>query len=131
MSGTGNGDSFIRVNACRTAASICRLDNASPPLADAIKVIAGQQGELQRSAGDRWGRTGEGQGGIIGIEVVDDEELEGMCGDKEGGDGKSSKKKQGRVVFDFNCGGLFRAYYEVDENSGTEKPKVMVFKQDY
>ncbi|EXJ64671.1 hypothetical protein A1O7_01009 [Cladophialophora yegresii CBS 114405] len=131
MSGTGNGDSFIRVNACRTAASICRLDHPSPPLTDAVRVIAGQQGQLQRSAGDRWGKTGEGQGGIIGIEVVSEEEEPArICGDKGDGDLKS-KKKQGRVVFDFNCGGLFRAYFEVDENSGTEQPKVMVFKEEY
>ncbi|KIW72831.1 hypothetical protein PV04_01000 [Phialophora macrospora] len=131
MSGTGNGDSFLRVNACRTVASICRLDSSSSPLADAVRVVAGQQGELQRSAGDRWGKTGEGQGGIIGIEVVGEEEVEGVCGGKKGGDLKSSKEMRGRVIYDFNCGGLFRAYYEVDEHSGTEQPKVMVFKEEY
>ncbi|OCT44136.1 asparaginase [Cladophialophora carrionii] len=130
MSGTGNGDSFIRVNACRTAASICRLDYPPAPLTDAVRVIAGQQGQLQRSAGDRWGKTGEGQGGIIGIEVVSEEEPDRIRGDKAGGDLRS-KKRRGRVVFDFNCGGLFRAYFEVDENSGTEQPKVMVFKEEY
>ncbi|KAJ9608785.1 hypothetical protein H2200_006556 [Cladophialophora chaetospira] len=130
MSGTGNGDSFIRVNACRTVASICRLDYPSPPLAEAMRVIAGPKGELQRSAGDRWGKTGEGQGGMIGIEVIDEQEPDVECGVDSKGETKS-KKKTGRVAFDFNCGGLFRAYYEVDEKTGTEEPKVMVFKEEY
>lgn len=67
--------------------------------------MAGLGGELQLSAGDRWGKTGEGEGGIIGIELVD---------------GK------GKIVFDFNCGGMFRCW--VDDH-GNEK--VMVFKDEY
>ncbi|KIW35287.1 uncharacterized protein PV07_01990 [Cladophialophora immunda] len=135
MSGTGNGDSFLRLNAVRTVAAHCRL--SGPPsvsLADAVKLVTGPGGELQRSAGDRWGRTGEGQGGIIGIEVIDelDEEEPQPWTDglKKRTEWEGSRKKRGRVVSDFNCGGLFRAYYELDE-SGVEMPKVMVFHEEY
>ena len=103
MSGTGNGDSFLRTAAARTAAAIARWSDRS--LASSVQQIAGAGGELQRSAGDRWGRTGEGEGGIIGIELVN-----GV----------------GRTVFDFNCGGMFRAW--TDDN-GNER--MMVFKDEY
>lgn len=138
MSGTGNGDSFLRTDACRTAASICRLGYPGfPPLSNALRSIAGPNGELQRSAGDRWGKTGEGQGGIIGIEVIDEitpETLAGSGADRDTYEdeitGLNAKRKRGKAVFDFNCGGLFRAYYEVKE-TGEETPKVMVFKEEY
>lgn len=124
LSGTGNGDSFLRTNAVRTAASISRFSPQNVSLSDAIHLIAGPDGELQRSAGERWGRTGEGQGGIIGIEVTDD-----------GGDGSErfyNGKRTGKAVFDFNCGGLFRAYYEQDakDDGGKEVPRVAVFRED-
>ncbi|KIV80676.1 hypothetical protein PV11_08161 [Exophiala sideris] len=125
MSGTGNGDSFLRVNAARTAAALCRFSQ-STSLAGAVTAVAGPNGELQQSAADRWGRTGEGQGGIIGIEVID-EDFHGTPYDN----GKQLRKKVGCAVFDFNCGGLFRAYYEGGEAGGEERPKVMVFKEEY
>jgi L-asparaginase len=103
MSGTGNGDSFLRVNAVRTSAAISRFSSQS--LAEAVTRIAGPEGELQKSAGSRWGTTGEGEGGIIGIELV----------------GSTS-----RVVWDFNCGGMFRAW--IDEE---RKHRFMAFKDDY
>lgn len=103
MSGTGNGDSFLRLAAVRTAGAIVRF-SPERSLASAVTQIVGQGGEMQRSAGDRWG-SGEGVGGIIGIELVD---------------GK------GDVVFDFNCGGMFRCW--VDEMG---KEMVMVFKEEY
>ncbi|KAF2482348.1 nucleophile aminohydrolase [Neohortaea acidophila] len=99
MSGTGNGDSFLRVNAARTAAAIARYARNAPynvgvPLQDTISNVAGPGGELQRSAGDRWRKTGEGEGGIIGIDY------------DEG---------KGKVVFDFNCGGLYRAWIDDED----------------
>ena len=103
MSGTGNGDSFLRTAAVRTAGAIVRF-SPDLSLASAVNQIAGSGGELQRSAGDRWG-SGEGEGGIIGIDLVD---------------GK------GEVIFDFNCGGMFRCW--VDELG---KERVMVFKDEY
>lgn len=103
MSGTGNGDSFLRTAATRTAAAMARWSNHS--LAASVQGIAGAGGELQRSAGDRWGKTGEGEGGIIGIELVD-----GV----------------GRIVFDFNCGGMFRAW---TDDFGKER--MMVFREEY
>lgn len=91
ISGTGNGDSFLRLSAASTAANRSRF--ASTSLADAVRWMAGPQGELQNSAGERWGRSHEGTGGMIGIEVV---------GEK------------GEVVFDFNCGGMIRAWVDED-----------------
>lgn len=106
MSGTGNGDSFLRTNAVRTAAAIMRFSSSpGPSLADALARVAGPHGELQRSAGDRWGATGEGQGGIIGIELLGNE---------------------GRIALDFNCGGMFRAW--VNDKG---EHRCMVFKEDY
>lgn len=122
LSGTGNGDSFLRTNAVRTSASISRFSPHHVPLSDAVKLIAGPNGELQRSAADRWGRTGEGQGGIIGIEVTDNE---------ANGSNQSSSANRGTAVFDFNCGGLFRAYYEDSQVGGKEVAKVAVFREDY
>ena len=104
MSGTGNGDSFLRLAAVRTAGAIVRF-SPDRSLSSAVSQIAGSGGELQRSAGDRWGKTGEGEGGIIGIELV-------------GGKGK--------IVSDFNCGGMFRTWVD---DEGEEK--VMVFKEEY
>ncbi|KAF2171572.1 hypothetical protein M409DRAFT_63796 [Zasmidium cellare ATCC 36951] len=103
MSGTGNGDSFLRVNAVRTAAAIARYSSLPGTsswsrvyLQRAVQAVAGPHGQLQHSAGDRWKKTGEGEGGIIGIELVDGE---------------------GKIVFDFNCGGMFHAWVD-DEGKG-------------
>ncbi|KAL8753817.1 MAG: hypothetical protein Q9199_004786, partial [Rusavskia elegans] len=104
MSGTGNGDSFLRTAATRTAAAMARFQPGRS-LASAVREIAGSGGELQRSAGDRWGKTGEGEGGIIGIELVN-----GVA----------------KIVADFNCGGMFRCWID---DEGAEK--VMVFKEEY
>jgi L-asparaginase len=105
MSGTGNGDSFLRVNAVRTAAAMSRFSNPSMALSTAVARVAGSGGELQKSAGDRWKKSGEGEGGIIGIELVG---------------------TQGKIVADFNCGGMFRAW--VDD---AEKQRCMVFKEEF
>ena len=117
ISGTGNGDSFLRLCACRTAGAIVRFSPPPPnglvpsrTLASAINQITGLGGELQRSAGDRWGKTEEGQAGMIGIEFVDD--------------GKGDAK--GQVVYDFNCGGMFRCFVDAE---GRER--VMVFREEY
>jgi len=104
MSGTGNGDSFLRLAAARTAGAIVRF-SPDRSLASAVNQVAGPFGELQRSAGDRWGETGEGEGGIIGIELLD---------------GK------GEAVYDFNCGGMFRCWVD---DFGVER--VMVFRDEY
>lgn len=108
ISGTGNGDFFLRLAAARTTAAIVRFSGADDQrrsLVSAMAQIVGPGGEMQRAAGDRWGKTSEGQGGMIGIELV-------------GG--------VGRVVFDFNCGGMFRGW--VDESG---KVRVMVFKEEF
>lgn len=100
MSGTGNGDSFLRINAVRTAAAIARYSRSTPlssgiyPLQAAVSTVAGPNGMLQQSAEDRWLKTGEGEGGIIGIDFRED--------------------RGGTVVADFNCGGMFRAWVDDD-----------------
>ena len=111
LSGTGNGDSFLRMAAVRTAAAMARFGSSPSSivsLATAVSAIAGPGGELQQSAGDRWGKAFEGQGGIIGIVA-------------------SSDQKAGQVVFDFNCGGMWHAW--LDNETG--KPRVMVFHDEY
>ncbi|EGP87949.1 uncharacterized protein MYCGRDRAFT_40961 [Zymoseptoria tritici IPO323] len=104
MSGTGNGDSFLRIAAVRTAAAMAP-HSSGVTLQQAVTAIAGPHGELQRSAGDRWHKTGEGEGGIIGLEL-----------DANG---------QGHVVFDHNCGGMFRAFLDDvgQEQFGVFHPK--------
>ncbi|PSK34126.1 Isoaspartyl peptidase [Elsinoe australis] len=105
MSGTGNGDSYLKLCCARTVAAMTRFSSPSPSLQTAVSKMAGPDGLLQESAEDRWGKTGEGEGGIIGIELV-------------GGIGK--------VVSDFNCRGMFRAWVD-DDGQG----QMMVFKDDY
>lgn len=124
VSGTGNGDSFLRVAAARTAAAMLRFSAPSSflTLADAVTAMAGPGGELQRSAGPRWNITGEGEGGIIGIEVGSTL-APVQCSDGD-------KLRRGQVVFDFNCGGMWRAYIEEDAN-GREMERIMVFREEY
>jgi L-asparaginase len=102
MSGTGNGDSFLRTNAVRTASAIARYrgskSNEKTSLQDAITEVTGPGGELVKSAGGRWRKTGEGEGGIIGIEVT-------VVVDEDG----NKKSAVSHIVDDYNCGGMFRA----------------------
>ncbi|TKA62131.1 hypothetical protein B0A55_11408 [Friedmanniomyces simplex] len=100
MSGTGNGDSFLRLNAVRTAAAMVRFTQSDPhhaytvgraPLQGAVTAMAGPHGALQLSAEDRWLKSGEGEGGVIGIDLQDGE---------------------GSIVADFNCGGMFRTWID-------------------
>lgn len=111
VSGTGNGDSFMRIAAVRTVAAIARYSSAAS--AEALRRVAGRGGELEKSAGGRWGITGEGQGGMIGVgcEVVRDAE------------GNVIETK-GEILQDFNCGGMFRAW--IDD---TGEPRAMVFRE--
>lgn len=104
MSGTGNGDSFLRINAVRTASAITRFSSSSTTLQEAVTVVAGPHGMLQQSAGAHW-TSGEGEGGIIGIELA------------EG---------HGTIVADFNCGGMFRAW--VDDHG---KCQMAVFRDKF
>lgn len=126
LSGTGNGDSFLRLAATRTISAMIRFSSLSPPrtLASAVTQVAGPAGELQQSAGDRWGRTGEGEGGVIGIELVYDSppssSLDKDGRGEEGGHGEE-RETGGTVVFDFNCGGLMRCYVDPQ---GVERAEV-------
>jgi L-asparaginase len=102
MSGTGNGDSFLRTNAVRSASAIAQYKPRTS-LRSAVAQVSGPGGDLQKSAGDRWRKTGEGEGGIIGIEFT---AVRNEMGDVV--------KSTSEVVLDYNCGGMFRAY--VDEH---------------
>ncbi|GKT60053.1 L-asparaginase precursor [Colletotrichum tofieldiae] len=100
-SGTGNGDSFMRVAAGRTVGAVARWKPLSG--ADAVSFVAGPGGELQKSAGDRWRITGEGEGGIIGIEIAVSRDEEGsVVGVRSG------------ILQDFNCNGMYRAWIDED-----------------
>lgn len=100
LSGTGNGDSFLRVAAVRSVTGIARWTGVTT--AEALRRIAGQNGELQKSAGDRWGKTGEGEGGMIGLEAV-------IIRDAMSGE---IVETRGEILQDFNCGGMFRAWID-------------------
>jgi L-asparaginase len=100
VSGTGNGDSFLRTGAARTVGAIARFAGDSGAVA--VAKVTGPGGELQRSAGDRWGKTGEGEGGMVGIEVVVTRDDEGNFVDA-----------RSELLQEYNCGGMFRAW--VDE----------------
>ncbi|EMD88564.1 hypothetical protein COCHEDRAFT_1181673 [Bipolaris maydis C5] len=102
LSGTGNGDSFLRTSAARTTAAKSRFSSQS--LSDATTWMVGRGGELQKSAGNRWDGVHEGVGGIIGIELVGN---------------------RVQVVQDYNCGGMFRAWTE--ENGSR---KCLIFRED-
>lgn len=130
LSGTGNGDSFLRINAARTVSAMLRFSSPQSylqTLAEAVTAIAGPGGELEQSAGQRWGRTSEGQGGIIGIEV----EVEDPAEADAEGEEKGISLRRGKVVFDFNCGGMFRAWMEEVDGGKGERERVMVFREEY
>ncbi|KAI0906201.1 L-asparaginase precursor [Ustulina deusta] len=97
VSGTGNGDSFLRVAAARSVASIARWAGLSA--SDAVNRIAGRGGELEKSAGPRWGTTGEGEGGMIGIECA-------IAMHKSG----AVLYSRSEILQDHNCAGMFRAW---------------------
>lgn len=120
LSGTGNGDSFLRVSAARTVAARSRFLNS--PLRTALSEVAGPGGELQRSAGDRWGNGGaEGEGGIIGVEIVDP-----LVPEMEQGRIRKATRR-GTVVWDFNCGGMWRAFWDEEKRCA----KVLAFRGEY
>ncbi|KAF2651090.1 N-terminal nucleophile aminohydrolase [Lophiostoma macrostomum CBS 122681] len=102
MSGTGNGDAFIRMAAVRTVAAKSRF--ASTSLTSATTWMVGPGGELQKSAEGRWGRGHEATGGIIGIELVG---------------------SKGKIVWDYNCGGMFRAWVDDDGSH-----QCLIFRED-
>lgn len=111
-SGTGNGDSFLRLCAVRTVAAAARWGRVSS--ARALEYVTGPNGELQRSAGERWGVTGEGEGGMIGIELAVSRDAEGRV-----------LETRAEILQDFNCGGMFRAWVGDDG-----VPSVAVFREE-
>jgi L-asparaginase len=44
--------------------------------------------------------------------------------------GRVEKQRCGNVVFDFNCGGMWRAWIELDQ-SGEDVERIMVFREEY
>ncbi|KAI1265479.1 L-asparaginase precursor [Xylariaceae sp. FL1019] len=101
VSGTGNGDSFMRLAAARSVGAMAQWAGISA--ASAVEAIAGRGGQLQQSAGHRWGIAGEGEGGMIGIEsVVAKNELGEVL------------YTRSDIVHDHNCAGMFRAWIDDD-----------------
>lgn len=98
-SGTGNGDSFLRICAVRTVAAMAQWKPETG--ARALSNVAGPGGELQKSAGDRWGKTGEGEGGMIGIEAVAVRDASGRV-----------VQTRSDILMDYNCGGMYRAWVD-------------------
>jgi L-asparaginase len=109
LSGTGNGDSFLRVAAVRTVVGIARWGRVST--AEGLRRVAGPGGELQQSAGGRWGVTGEGEGGMIGVESV-------LVRDRVTG---AVVEARGEILQDYNCGGMYRAWID---NSGAAVARI-------
>ena len=98
LSGTGNGDSFLRVSAAHTVAAMAQYKPVSS--ASALGAVAGPGGVLQNSAGTRWGRTGEGEGGLIGIELALVRHGGELC------------QVRTAIIQDYNCGGMFRTWID-------------------
>ncbi|KAF7719649.1 Asparaginase [Penicillium ucsense] len=132
LSGTGDGDAFLRIAAAHSVASLCRLQNL--PLARSVQSVAGLHGALQRSAGARWGITGEGEGGFIGIEISTAVPAAGSGSSSSVGRVELETEKGplycGQVVLDFNCGGMWRAWIEPGPN-GEDVERIMVFREEY
>lgn len=103
LSGTGNGDSFLRLAAAHAVASMARW--AAIPASEALHRVAGRGGSLQQSAGDRWGKTGEGEGGMIGIESI-------VHAEEHARDSGGRIVVSSKILQDFNCGGMFRAWID-------------------
>ncbi|KAI0144363.1 L-asparaginase precursor [Xylariaceae sp. FL1272] len=101
VSGTGNGDSFMRLAAARSVGAMAQW--ACISTASAVEAIAGRGGKLQQSAGHRWGMTGEGEGGMIGIESV-------IARNRRG----DVLYTRSEIVHDHNCAGMFRAWIDDD-----------------
>jgi L-asparaginase len=97
LSGTGNGDYFLRLAAAHDVIARYRFGGRS--FKAAVKEVIGREGEMQRAAEriGKWG-TGEGEGGFIGI------------------------NEAGELVWDLNCGGMYRGI--VDDEG---KTKVAVY----
>ncbi|KAK8045655.1 hypothetical protein PG993_005679 [Apiospora rasikravindrae] len=106
--GAGNGDSFLRLAAAYAVAAI--------PATEALRRVAGRGGALQKSADNRWSKTGEGEGGMIGIESTREE-----AKTEEGGRGSGSTVVSSKILQDFNCGGMFRAWIDDD---GSHRMKI-------
>lgn len=85
LSGTGNGDYFLRLAAAYNITARCRFGGLI--LKEAAEAVVGRGGEMQRAAGEGWG-LGDGSGGVIGLD------------------------EKGNVVMSMNCGGMFRGYID-------------------
>ncbi|KAI5817809.1 nucleophile aminohydrolase [Pyronema omphalodes] len=92
LSGTGNGDYFLRLAAAHNVTARYRFGGRS--FKAAVKEVIGREGEMQRAAEriGRWG-TGEGEGGFIGI------------------------NEAGELVWDLNCGGMYRGIIDDEGNT--------------
>ncbi|KAK6513170.1 hypothetical protein TWF506_009335 [Arthrobotrys conoides] len=84
LSGTGNGDYFLRLAACHNITSRCRFGGRS--LKEAAKELCGRGGEMERAGEGR----NNADGAVIGID------------------------EEGEVVMEMNCGGCFRGAVDLE-----------------
>lgn len=99
----------MRIAAARTVAGMAQW---MPVLgAVAVAKVTGPDGTLQQSAGERWGTTGEVEGGMIGIEAV---ELQAAAG--------NVVERRSEILMDCNCAGMYLAW--TDDNG---KPTMSIW----
>ncbi|KAJ6256202.1 L-asparaginase [Drechslerella dactyloides] len=84
LSGTGNGDFFLRLSVCHNIAARCRFGGKS--LRAAAKEVCGPGGEIDKAGAGR----GDSDGAVIGVD------------------------EEGVVVMEMNCGGCFRGTVDDD-----------------
>ncbi|KAK6526102.1 hypothetical protein TWF281_011139 [Arthrobotrys megalospora] len=84
LSGTGNGDYFLRLAACHNITSRCRFGGRS--LKQAALEVCGLGGEMERAGEAR----NNADGAVIGID------------------------EEGQVIMEMNCGGCFRGTVDLE-----------------
>ncbi|KAK6346545.1 hypothetical protein TWF696_006669 [Orbilia brochopaga] len=84
LSGTGNGDFFLRLSVCHNIAARCRF--GGKPLRVAAREVSGPGGEIEKAGEGK----GEPDGAVIGID------------------------EDGEVIMEMNCGGCFRGTVDKD-----------------
>lgn len=77
--GIGNGDLFFCIVVVRIVGVMVCFGGVL--LKEVVLKVVGLGGELEKSVGDWWGLMGEGVGGIIGIEIVEVWDDNGMLFD--------------------------------------------------
>ncbi|KAI4095874.1 MAG: hypothetical protein L6R37_007026, partial [Teloschistes peruensis] len=86
LSGTGNGDFFLRFQTCTRIISLTHLH--SLPLSLSSRKVLEQMRQSETG-------SAKGDAGVIGIDVV-----------------RNEKEVKGEIVMEMNCGGMFRGFVD-------------------